>query len=1519
MTTAPFEPEKTALVINFPKNINSIEFEKILREQYYKSKLKKYPKIIFNLKDVIFCGLLELSQTALWISHLNAHSKQVRVVLPDESEFYRFLYNYEFINFLVKLNILDSNIKHKKTFTPYSSPMFPLKFQDNIEFKEFLADLNNPKRLELLLNDIKNTELVKNNVIHSIILREIGDNIFMHSRSPFSNVVMTKLKKLPLHKCIEFELHFLNSLSAGELLVIIISDYGKGLYKTLIGPYLADKILPASEKKTNPSEVDIIQYSFLKHSTSRSDEERKSDLLRNITSNTLKYPIPTGLYKVKNIIKQYNGMLYVRSGKSAVCFDFFSEKGGERVFTNKSDRKMTKLAHFPGTQYRIYFPIQESSTTVNSFYLPDSPNALTSSYRLLDFISLNDFIDTSLSEINQTSVSKVQSFLDKVESVKLQHGDKSGGILVDVSNFRYVMNKNIKHLIVTSMMAAQTSSLSFIIINIDRKHILELFNDFSDGALPNYFKPLLTYDKTYIPLVIGFAKPYLNELQSIYNTYKSENERNTFFSECKHILNVDDIITLNFNKPDILHFYSTSLSKCCKNKVLDASYNVYYKHQKALIPNKYYCLGFFELNNILDSPLLLSEVKAWIEVNLQQLKPDCIITIGATSKAILEAIYNDFSNQDIKIKATKHNIDVSNIYMSAYHLQPKIKEDDSVVFITDVIGSAKTLITTIDQLNRRNIKQILSIVNATPNNALFINKIKFPIDCIVERHIEYFPSMPKGWDYSKIKIFDQKNNRLNENTTLPEGPLLTKLGDRQVRDEDGHFTITINTFLEDLANANESYFYGHFESRNNHLVYLFNISSIIDEYSKEISDCITEYLFDIKNKIACSDEVDFSNTKFSFLLFPSFNPGLDRIAQEIAKKIPNLLLLPISPDDLENGLSAKYDFTDNSIILIDDAFVTGTTIEKLIDIASEKRAKYIFSFVLLKRGDSYQARKYEKWKQYGDSIVHSRYLFDAEIPIYKQETCPICRKIIQYDLIKSELSDSEAFEDLGEFIGSLMENYQLQPVGAVFAEQKHFISHSYSLPSQLSLDARNQGVLDKPYFTKLNLRWKLEVALSNTSMRKNISDILRGKPEYKKTILTIFNIFSDEKSYFIENSRNFEKLFYDKFQSILVNRCKSYLDDLRSLSPYDILSIIDLLIVFEESYFLENFPTLLETFQDNEPTSYCVILGVLLSNAKIESPLRISRKLKNVLPLIENNKLSRLLSSLIIYFQTKHDQKLKAANNALNIYSESVVTLHNINHILNSIDYYLTPDFQDKAAFMRNMHGFIEEYDTFYSKIRVFADNLYSKISFQRMNDTLYKIAVSVKEIKRLAVTDHFEDNISSYKVYFDRVKSFLTQRRQQDSLPNILESYRLDIKKICFESLSQDQKELEARNIECDFFFPDIPCVTFGEEKQLILIFKNLIENSYLHSNGSRLVIHGFIDKKDGKLNILFIDDGAEPKHIEYKEGLLSVTKSVNACRGGFEISPISVSKHKNLIFDSFPDIRHGTVAEVRLSLLRD
>ncbi len=435
------------------------------------------------------------------------------------------------------------------------------------------------------------------------------------------------------------------------------------------------------------------------------------------------------------------------------------------------------------------------------------------------------------------------------------------------------------------------------------------------------------------------------------------------------------------------------------------------------------------------------------------------------------------------------------------------------------------------------------------------------------------------------------------------------------------------------------------------------------------------------------------------------------------------------------------------------------------------------------------------------------------------------------------------------------------------------------------------------------------------SMRKHIREFIKRIDDYRQSILILLKILSDEKHYFIKTEKNFEALFYNKFISSLVSTCRFFIDNISELKPELIVSVIDLIIIFDESYFLEKYQNLLRNFVNDDDRFYAVLTGVFMSPDIKENPLRTLRELNELNTHIEVKKHFKLIEKLVLYFEKKEKQLLDNTYLMLALFNESMVKLHNINHALNAIVHYLHPENNDEESFLSNYTLFIDEIDSFLKKIKIFVDNLYNEATSIKINGIISKVEITLKEIKNINISRTYEVNKEDNKILFKRINDLLCHRANSEGLPIILDSFEIDIKKICWETLQQEDKSFKKKEIEYDFFLPEPPCVTFGDRNQVILIFKNLIENMHKHSKGTKCFIYGMINQNQDKLKILFIDNG-QSTNIEYSRGLLSVSRAVNMCRGSFNISNLEKNKYRELIQNKFPTISCGTVAEVTLWL---
>jgi hypothetical protein len=339
--------------------IGTENFEDLLKESYKVTQSKNTDQVCFDFKNVEWCGIFELSLLSMWMLELKSNGKEILFSPPVNAEFNAFLHSYEFYRFLSDRNLLKNPAAHKSYRTPAElpTPFYPLKFFDEAEFRSHLTDLYFSNRLETRLKDISESEIFKKGVIREIVLRELGENMFNHARGKFANIIMTKFASVSpkYYKNVsQHEQAFLRDLGGGPFILLVVSDKGSGIYRTLRGSYDKDEIIPS--KKPNPSEPEILNYAFYYHSTSRSTTERIGRYAEVISEEAKTFPPATGLFRLMEVLKEYHGFLYLRSGTSRVYYNYYEELR-ETTPPKPTGENNSDGVEFDGTQFKIYFPL----------------------------------------------------------------------------------------------------------------------------------------------------------------------------------------------------------------------------------------------------------------------------------------------------------------------------------------------------------------------------------------------------------------------------------------------------------------------------------------------------------------------------------------------------------------------------------------------------------------------------------------------------------------------------------------------------------------------------------------------------------------------------------------------------------------------------------------------------------------------------------------------------------------------------------------------------------------------------------------------------------------------------------------------------------------------------------------------------------------------------------------------------------------------------------------------------------
>src|SRR5262249_18294010 len=156
-----------------------------------------------------------------------------------------------------------------------------------------------------------------------VILKELGDNMFLHAGGTAAHFIMTKVQSLYPSRSLKWqrtkkrqlpdvEALFISKLGREPALEVVISDKGDGIFATLKHAYEDDEALV--KEPHPPTECEVLEYAFAYHSSRRTVEERVGLIKQVISSASLRIPPPTGLHRLKEIVRENHGLLYVRSG-----------------------------------------------------------------------------------------------------------------------------------------------------------------------------------------------------------------------------------------------------------------------------------------------------------------------------------------------------------------------------------------------------------------------------------------------------------------------------------------------------------------------------------------------------------------------------------------------------------------------------------------------------------------------------------------------------------------------------------------------------------------------------------------------------------------------------------------------------------------------------------------------------------------------------------------------------------------------------------------------------------------------------------------------------------------------------------------------------------------------------------------------------------------------------------------------------------------------------------------------------
>ncbi len=1452
------------LSILFPEEVTEMSFEHVLADCYKKTFSATAEIITFDFANVLWCGVFELSIISLWMLDLSDQGKSVDFKFPKDHDAKKFLATYGFNSFLETNQFATSgSLLSMVQISGEFRPIFPLTFFKGTDYKNVISDLTLERRYEAVLKTVIKAQIVKTGVIRDVVLKELIDNIRIHSNTMRSNIIMTKFRSSSPSRASRYEESFFNRLRGGAYLTLVISDSGKGIHKKLTDAYKKDDILPLRMRSRNPKHNDILQYSFLSHSTSRSLEERIGDIHKVLASEDWNLPPDTGLFRLKEVVREFRGLLYVRSGSSILSYDFLSDPDREIPKSN-IDFKQKRKTEILGTQFKLHFPIETPQRQVT--LVPQYRTKDVNKNRQYSHLPIQQFLPKiGETDFRQESII-IQKFCDKFDSLILSHPAKT--IVIDFENTSVLSSKAI-HFILYKAIQKQTNATTAIAVNLgssfqepDQKRFKEIHKNVV------HFQPLCVVAKTQIRSFLGLSK---SEASLLLDLVKAQNAQSLEMKELAgrfiHLFELDaysDCYQFSHSIEEINRF--VRLSK--KNQILIAieTPEVFKRNQKVLLPSKMYCEGYFEVRRLLENDFTFNNIVSWVVYWMLDLKLDFVISISGQMGEIADmAIKRIFEATGNTIRHVNLQTPVSNEELIG--LVFKLRRGEKGIVFSEVTGSTKTLKSVLRNCQKGEIIKVLTLVDAVEINEDEIeqNGKKIKIESVFKHPLTYSPFLRPNWQYSDVSLVDPITHFLIPPFEFGD-PLWKSVQQLTKTVGDERIEVSSNDFFDECIIPENLFCEGHFSNGNTHLIYYFDIPKLAIKFGYEISEVIAKNMPHILNLI---------DQKPTHVIYLEKNPGVDELARHLCLQFEGSIPYPISSDVLDSEIG-EFSPSSNmkTVVVIDDALVSGETMLKIYDLVERLGASNILAIALINRGHEHVLRRFKKITGYGNVEIQFLYLADARILNYSVNDCPVCLRIEGLTKAKKAIDD--------EFFSKFIENE---------------FSRLVEIPVS---EAENQFRLTTSSKESLVLRWKLELAKDPNfpAIRKELTTILKSFDEEPNNAIAIIKILHREKSSFIFNNDVRKVLFYDSFVKELLKVCWSLVYKANTIMSTDFEAVFFILTVFDALKLMDQLPKILSLALIDSERFLRVLLQLFLMEESAASPRKLHRIFSEIYDSAEMDAdLRKTFEQTMRYWHSEEERLGRLKNERIQYFKDLTGgILHEEEHIKNALIHSLNGVRINEVT--ANWSSFSSEVSKIAPLVRGCVDFHVSDILANTLSHHLRELQENINFGHSLIKNFQVENSSQIQEenptlIQLNKVIENIDRIIKGDNgIEVTLDHLRTNVRKVLSRVLKGYKNELEREKLNVVKELPGETCLVFGEYTKVFEIFGNLIKNVIEWAKADNLIVR--IELKSDQAHISFIDDGIgiKKKPLEdsslFNFGLDSVRKIAHQNCGDFEILTI-------------------------------
>lgn len=964
--------------INITGKIYISTFEQILNKNYKES--LKATDIIFDLKKIEWIGFFPCSLFYSWVMKLNFQENilSIQILLPAR----RYL-PAQVSKLLLRHDILSKLYNGKKVYIPYHSDEFPdhgIPLKTPELFSDAVSDFKHQADDYIQKLNLTGPPSKSIRDAFDIIIYELLENVFIHAKGncPHYSVAYAKSSGRQAQSFGGFMTVFDKDVPYIE---IILGDLGTGINNKLRKSYTKDQKNLFELGKNNRKEERILTYAFDFFSTS--DESiRKARIDKLIIDKTLNIKtseVASGLFCVLQAARSNQGQLVVRTPHSILGFDCYSNPKQIRI-TGRNELGLKTLAPIAGTHYLLRIPlIKKRSRDINQIDLPKQKE--------FDF--------------NKTGMPKVLAPFDgitvreKTSSI-IHYALKAVNTHLDI----YREYEGITLIMPPPIPLISRAILIFLIgLNAMLKgkrvliwcnpRVFSLFpfikNEFSSQIAPNF-----------LPGTVCICDIMTNKFLSV-NISVLENIQdldNTLFSAAANSIEVI--------KKSYENALNNSFEKILQNET------VLHQPGPFFIVGKYYTEKYYEIPKALKKNIERRRIAEWCFIQCQEV-PDILILSTNSLKLLAEELLGIFQENGKKPEV---------LIYSEYRIADKVlshrNKEKKALILADVICRGKTVQDLLLWAYLLDIKKILSIIDARPNDQigqdflnLFTGKQKrlIPVNAILKDSIEIFKQPIKS---ETITVIDHK-------TSSPA--LYVRSSKTQ---------ISLIEMLKGPAKEADALYSAHCEYKEKHYAHFLHLPKLIKALSKKIEVWIkTNVDFISKRSQGNDTEVSGVIEEWHVILC---NPEirwiegfLKSLLQDVRIDVPTKeeLLAPGVPlnmnqrdeirkskSHMKNSLSSSPKKIRNCLI-IHSAIASGETARLSLEFASREAPDNIMMLCFMARMDPYHRTFFEGIELYRNALFDFGIFLDFPIGAYQviNGNCPMCLVNERLDALQKLASD----------------------------------------------------------------------------------------------------------------------------------------------------------------------------------------------------------------------------------------------------------------------------------------------------------------------------------------------------------------------------------------------------------------------------------------------------------------------------------------------------------------------------------